>query len=159
MDFDEKTRERRKRVHTVLAQSYAFFLVAFLGGLFLDFVFPVGGLEKSNENFLGLLIIIFGSILIFSAQKASRDFKKNKTVNLTKENFLKGPYKFTRTPTHWGLFFLTLGFGLMVNAFFVIIFTILSFFVTKLVFLKKEEEILVEKYGEPYVEYKKIVRF
>jgi protein-S-isoprenylcysteine O-methyltransferase Ste14 len=51
-----------------------------------------------------------------------------------------------------------LGFGIMANTLFIIIFSIFSFFITKFIFLKKEENILAEKYGAPYLEYKKIVR-
>lgn len=60
---------------------------------------------------------------------------------------------------HWGLFILMLGFGILINAIFVILFSIVSFVVAKFIFLKKEENILAGKYGAPYMEYKKSVKF
>ena len=81
-----------------------------------------------------------------------------KMVNVTKENFCKGPYCYARHPTHWGLFFLILGFGIILNALFVILCTLISFIVTKFVFIEKQEKILAEKYGAPYLEYKKSVK-
>ncbi|MFN4181420.1 MAG: methyltransferase, partial [Candidatus Paceibacteria bacterium] len=78
---------------------------------------------------------------------------------ITKEHFYKGPYRYTRTPTHWGLFLLVLGFGLMINAFFITLLTIISFMVTKLVFIKDQENILEQRYGDAYRAYKNKVRF
>src|ERR1035437_6593070 len=53
-----------------------------------------------------------------------------------------------------GAIILLLGFGIIVNAPFVILSAIISFIVTKFVFLSKEEKILADKYGTPYLEYK-----
>jgi hypothetical protein len=38
-----------------------------------------------------------------------------------------------------------LGFGIMANAFFIVLFTIVYAFVAKFIFLKKEELLLVNK--------------
>ncbi|KKP64099.1 MAG: hypothetical protein UR62_C0020G0001, partial [Candidatus Nomurabacteria bacterium GW2011_GWF2_35_12] len=67
-------------------------------------------------------------------------------------------YCYTRSPTHFGLFLLMLGFGIITNALFIIIFSVISFIITKFVFIRKEEKILAEKYGIPYLEYKKSVK-
>jgi len=75
------------------------------------------------------------------------------------EHFCRGPYCYTRIPTQWGLFFLMLGFGIVANALFVILFTILAFFISKFVFMGEHDRILVEKYGDAYAEYKKLVKF
>ena len=52
-----------------------------------------------------------------------------------------------------------LGFGLVANAIFIIVTTVISFVLTKFIYLKKEEAILEKKYGAPYLEYKKAVKF
>jgi len=104
---------------------------------------------------LGGSLIVLSSILIFWAQGTSRNLKKE---NITKETFCKGPYCYTRSPTHWGLFFLMIGFGIITNAIFVILTTLISFLVSRFIFLEKEERILAEKYGTPYLEYKKAVK-
>jgi protein-S-isoprenylcysteine O-methyltransferase Ste14 len=85
---------------------------------------------------VGFLFLLFGTFLIFWAQKTSLNLKKE---DIKKETFLHGPYCYTRSPTHYGLFLLILGFGIVSNSFFVIVFSIISFFITKIVFLKKEE--------------------
>jgi protein-S-isoprenylcysteine O-methyltransferase Ste14 len=80
-------------------------------------------------------------------------------MNITKKTFCHGPYRFTRTPTNFGLFFMMLGFGLILNTLSIIIFIFISFFVAKFVFLREQEKILALKYGTPYLEYKKMVKF
>ncbi|MFA4975567.1 MAG: methyltransferase [Candidatus Paceibacterota bacterium] len=146
----------KNSVHKILAHSYLFYFIVFLFSLFLDYIFPLKFFENSYVMWIGALFLIFGTFLIFWAQKSSHNFKKE---IINKEIFCNGPYCYTRTPTHFGLFLLILGFGMINNALFIIIFSIISFIITKFIFIKKEEEILSLKYGTPYLEYKKSVRF
>jgi protein-S-isoprenylcysteine O-methyltransferase Ste14 len=143
-------------VHHVLAHSYSFYFFLFLLGVFLDLFFPIRIFHSSYMVPLGVLLLILSSILIFWAQRTSRNLGEKGSV--TKETFCRGPYCYTRSPTHWGLFLLMLGCGIVINAVFIILFTIISFVITKFVFLKKQEEIMAEKYGTPYLEYKKEVK-
>lgn len=151
----KKIEESISKVHGVLAHSYLFYFVFFLLALCLDFVFPLKIFETSETAFLGILFLILGTFLILWAQKTSLNLS---TENLSKETFSHGPYGYTRSPTHFGLFFMILGFGIVINSLFIVIFSIIAFFVTKFVFIKKQEKILAEKYGVPYLEYKKSVR-
>ncbi len=164
MGKDEKTKKTenenylKNKVHKVLMYSYLFFFVSFLVGLSLDFAFPLKISEKFSAPFLGVVFLVLGTFLIIWAQVSSRKLKKEKE-NISKKAFCHGPYCFTCSPTHWGLFLLTLGFGISTNALFIVVFTLISFIVNKFVFLKREEKILAEKYGAPYLEYKKSVKF
>ncbi len=145
----------KRNVHKVLAHSYAMYFVLFLVGVTLDLVFMLQIFKSSVMVPTGVSVLIFASLLILWAQTTSRNLKKE---NITKETFCKGPYCYTRSPTHWGLFFLMLGFGIIVNAIFVVLTTLISFLISRYVFLEKEELILEEKYGMPYLEYKKDVK-
>ena len=150
-------RELTNNVHFLLAHSHLFYLFAFLFGLFLDFLFPLRIFKQSDViTLIGTVILILATLLIFWAEMTARNLKKE---NICKDAFCHGPYCFTRTPTEWGLFFLILGFGLIANAFFIIFFTVISFIITKFVLVKKQEVALAKKYGTPYLEYKKSVRF
>ena len=166
MEFQDKGQNKKgssvhahkskRTVHHVLAHSYSFYFLFFLLGVFLNLFFPIRIFNNSIMVPVGVLLLIMASLLILWAQKTSRDFRKEENIN--KETFCRGPYCYTRSPTHWGLFLLMLGFGVIINAVFIILFTIISFVITKLVFLKKEESILADKYGAPYLEYKKSVK-
>lgn len=156
MESQDKIHPQNPSVHKVLAHSYSVFFIFFLLGVFLDLVFNLKIFYISFMLPIGVFFLIFGTLLILWAQKTSKNLKKE---NISKETFCQGPYCYTRTPTNFGLFFLMLGFGMIINAFFIILFSFLSFIIAKVFFLDKQEKILEEKYGEPYREYKKTVKF
>lgn len=153
---NNKIHPQKHSVHKVLAHSYSMYFILFLISITLDIVFKMKVFTSPIMMPIGIVLLILGSILIFWAQYTSNHFKKD---NITKETFCRGPYCYTRTPTNFGLLFLILGFGIVINAFFVIIFSFISFVIGKFVFLDKEEKILADKYGSPYLEYKKSVKF
>ena len=146
---------KRSRVHRILAHSYTMYFIFFLAGVYLDFIFKIKIFTSSLALPAGIIFLVFASFLILWAQKTSRNLD---IKNLSKESFSKGPYRYTRSPTHWGLFLLMLGFGIIVNALFVILSTLISFLISRFVFLKKQEDVLAQKYGDPYLEYKKEVK-
>ena len=152
----ENNNPHKNKVHRVLAYSYLVQFALFLMGFFIDLILQFKISTSSLATPIGISSLILGSLLILWAQITSYNFKKE---NITKETFNQGPYRYTRSPTHFGLFLLMLGFGVIMNTPFVILFTIISFFVSKFVFLNKQETILAEKYGDPYIEYKKLVKF
>lgn len=155
MENNDTNHPLKNMVHRILAHSYYINFLFFLFGVSLDVVFKLRVFKTSFTLPFGFLFLVLATILIFWAQHTSRTINKE---NITKDTFLGGPYRYTRSPTHWGLFFLMLGFGLVANAFFVIFSTFVSFIITKFVFLNKQEKVLEEKYGAPYIEYKKSVK-
>jgi len=146
----------KNKVHGVLAHSYILYFILFLFGILLDFIFPLKIFTNYIISVIGFVFLIFGTFLIVWAQKSSHHLKKE---NISKETFYQGPYRYTRSPTHLGLLLLTIGFGVMANTLFIIISSIVSFIVTKFIFIKAQEKILAEKYGTPYLEYKESVKF
>ncbi len=156
MESINQDKTRQYHVHRILAHSYTSYFILFLVGVFLDIIFKFKIFTTSLWTSVGIIFLILASFLIFWAQHTSRNIE---TKNVTKETFCKGPYCYTRSPTHWGLFFLVLGFGIMANALFVVLSTMISFIISKFIFLEKQEDALAEKYGVPYLEYKKSVKF
>lgn len=157
MDFLKQEKIILKNsVHAVLAHSYAAYFIAFLLGLFLHFVFPIKIYEQSFVSPIGFIFLFVGTIVVFWAQNTSR---KLDTSNLSKEVFLKGPYRYTRTPTQYGLLSLIFGFGFLMNSLNIVLLAILSFILGKFFFIKKQESLLSQKHGSHYLEYKKTVKF
>lgn len=147
---------RKDMVHFILAHSYLIFLFSVILGVLFDTMLNRKMFSHPVYSSLGLLLMILGSVVVYWAQKTSFHYKKNK--NSSKSHFESGPYKYSRSPTHLGLFFLTLGFGLIINSFFSVVFVILAHIITKIVFLKREERLLEKKYGQIYSDYKRKVR-
>ena len=142
-------------VHNVLAHSYVSYFVLLVFGLLIHLFFPIDIYNHPLVGYLGFALLFLATLLILWAQTTSR---KLDIKNINTELFFHGPYCYTRMPTHWGLFFLMFGFGLMINSLFVVLFTFIFFIITKLSFIKREEAILVAKYGQAYEKYKASVR-
>jgi len=152
----EEKQQNIPRVHKTLAQSYLVYLFAMVFGLVCSAVWPIKLLFSNFLLIISPVILILASILTLWAQKSSKKFGKDE---VTKKSFMNGPYRFIRNPTNLGIFLSFLSFGIIINSIFVIVFTIISFLISSLYFLKKEEKILEMKYGEAYLAYKKTVRF
>lgn len=154
MTKKEEASYRDGMVHLMLSHSYTVFLAAVVLGLIIDIFVPINIFDGEKYDQIGFAMIVLASILIYWAQRTSGNklHKKNGVLD-----FASGPYKYTRTPTHYGLTIMTLGLALILSSAFSAILTIVAFIITKLIFLKKEEDLLEEKYGEAYTDYKKKV--
>ncbi len=103
-------------------------------------------------------MIVLGSILIYWAQSTTDCTRKEVEKGVCPvRDFARGPYKYMRNPTHFGIAMMAFGLGLTVNSIFSIIFVVIAFLIIKIVFIKKEEIILEERYGDQYCDYKKKV--
>ena len=142
-------------IHRTLAHSYVFYFVFFLLGVVLDIIFKIQIFETSIMLPIGFAMIIFATIIIFWAQLSSLSLFGKEVTN---EHFHKGPYHYIQHPTHWGLFFMMLGFGFMVNGLFIIITTAVSHFLAKLTLIRKYESIMLQHFGATYEEYKKSMK-
>ncbi len=136
--------------------SYAFYFIFLLVGVAFDLAFKVNLVDDAAILPLGIALLFFGTVMIFWAQISAVNLNEKE---VTKENFSKGPYRFTSHPTHWGLFLLIIGYGIVFNSFFVIAFTILSHLLAKVFFIKKHESAMCDHFGVSYKEYKDSVRF
>ncbi|HAE36420.1 MAG: hypothetical protein UR85_C0002G0044 [Candidatus Nomurabacteria bacterium GW2011_GWF2_35_66] len=154
----EESRYRSSSVHQLLFLSYSVFLFSVILGVIMDIIFPFRIFSNIIFQYIGILMIILGSVIAYWAQSTSGNYKEEKAKLKNKTYFDRGPYKYLRSPTHFGLFIMTLGLALMINSLFSIIFTVLAQIITKIFFVRKQEKILEDKYGEVYVNYKKKVK-
>lgn len=146
-------------VHSVLGHSYMVFFVGLVVGSLGELYFPVH-FPNSGLKFIGTLFLFIGPLLILWAQKTSSKTRKLRyEAESVIDTFAHGPYAFTRSPTHYGIGIMFLGYSFIVGSVWLVLTTLLAFAVAKVFFLKKEEKILVEKYGEGYRDYKKKVKF
>lgn len=149
---------REGMVHVILSHSYSIFLIAIILGAIFHVFFPINLMPEPVGPYVGFVMIMLGSALIYWAQSTTRCTTENRhTERRSESDFEQGPYKYTRNPTHIGLTVMTLGLAVIFNSFFTVLFIILASLITKIFFLKKEEAILEQKYGDTYCEYKKKV--
>ena len=145
-------------VHVVLVYVYTIFFVSIILGISFDLIFKLDLLANFEHSYFGLVIIIFGTMLIYLAQEASSRSSKIRTEENSVDGFAFGPYKLFRHPTYLGVFLMVLGFGIIIKSAFSILFILITYLIVKLVFVKKEERILEKKYGQIYLDYKKKVK-
>ena len=153
---DKNSQVDISRAHNALAHSYSIYFFLLLFAVFLDLNIHIEMLHSSLMEAIGFVLVALATVLIIWAEATSHHSLSSEGI--TKEALCQGPYCYTRHPAHWGIFLLMLGFGVLINAFFVILFTIISFILAKTIFLKRHDLVLIEKFGEHYHEYKKSVK-
>ena len=153
-------RNKDTTIHHVLAHSYLVFFTAIVLGLIFQAILNI----KFTHPFLipvGFILLCLGTLLVLWAQQTSRENPKIRQMkgSLEHTDFFRGPYKFVRSPTHIGLTLLILGLALVLGSVVLVIAVGIAFIVSRYVFVYREEEMLVEKYGEAYESYKKKIKF
>lgn len=130
---------------------------AFLG-LIIHLIIPIQLGNSEVLSFFGTLLLMASPLLVMWSQKKRREVYGPKAPELTLDDLSRGPYAYSRHPSHLGLFLLVVGFGLVLNSFFIIVSILLTFCVFHCFIIPKEESLLESHIGEPYRIYKKRVR-
>lgn len=162
MDPKSIERESGRLVHQILAHSYILYLGAIILGFAIDIASPTTAFSFPLLIPLGLVLILAGTALAFWAQHSAKkgSAKRNsETEKICRDHFCVGPYVFTRTPTQYSLFMMAIGLGFLYGSLAIVILSLVAFFVGRFVFIPKQEHHLAKKYGDAYLEYKKIVKF
>lgn len=157
--LDSKQASGRK-VHELLAHSYLIYLGSVVVGFAADLIWPLK-FSFPHQLELGMVAILVGTILAVWAQSSSRrgaPVRNAAGESVERRHFAFGPYMFTRTPTQYGLFFMTLGLALLYGFTFMLASSIVAFLLGKFFFIQKEEQHLAAKYGDAYLAYKKRVK-
>lgn len=96
----------------------------------------------------GLPFVVFGEVL---RTWSSGHIKKNK------ELATDGPYAYTRNPLYLGSFLIGFGFSVMVNRPLLLLLFLLAFFVVYRTVIEDEEAALIQRFGEAYLSYARMV--
>ena len=121
--------------------------------LFPNFVFPEWKKRVFDYalDILGFALVLFGFLFRISA----RGYKEEKTNNgnsLVKD----GPYAIIRNPMYFGSFIIGTGVIIMLlKLWFFLIFTAI-FLMIYMPQIKKEEDVLLDRFGQEYKEYRRI---
>ena len=126
------------------------------------FTFPTDIIPQPF-NLVGLLLIPVGFLLIIWANYTLLHIGKiglrNREPMQRPSNLvLVGPYRFTRNPIYFGCLLVLLGLVIVWSSVVTAILTILVYIIFRNVFIKKEEMILEEEFGEEYQDFKNRVR-
>ncbi len=146
-------------IHTVLGHAYLLFLVFFCVAIFCDWIYPLSFFSKTLE-YIGFGLVFLGTVVAYWAQRSSHVSNRIRlSEDRTHEAFSVGPYAFLRTPTQTSIFLLMFGLGLVVGMLWISIFAVISLVINYSIFVKKQDAILLKRYGESYKKYRSKVRF
>ena len=129
--------------------------------LFDIFTFPADIIPQPY-NLFGIVLLPVGMFLIIWANYALLHLGKiglrDREPMQTPSNLvLVGPYRFTRNPLYLGCLLMLLGLVIVWSSAVTAFFLIVLYIVFRYVFIKREEIILEEAFGEEYRDFKKRV--
>lgn len=147
-------------VHGILAHSYLIYFAGLVIGVFLDAIFKWQIVSNTHVLVWAVIFMILGTFFIIWAQMTSRKTAPNRNDPnaVSHTDFLRGPYRFTRSPTQVGLTLLIAGFGFFINSISVVVLTLIISILNHFTFIASQEKRLATKYGESYENYKNKVK-
>ncbi|MBY8998120.1 MAG: isoprenylcysteine carboxylmethyltransferase family protein [Candidatus Thorarchaeota archaeon] len=126
------------------------------------FTFPADIIPQPY-NLVGILLIPIGMLFIIWANYTLLHIGKiglrNREPMQRPSNLvLAGPFRFTRNPIYLGNLLMLLGLVIVWSSVVTAFFLILLYIIFRYVFIKKEEVILEEEFGDAYRDFKNRVR-
>lgn len=126
------------------------------------FTFPADIIPQPY-NLVGILFIPVGMLLVIWANYALLHIGKiglrdREPIQRPSNLVLVGPYRFTRNPIYLGCLLMLLGLVIVWSSVVTAFLLILVYIVFRYVFIKREETILEEEFGDEYRDFKKRVR-
>lgn len=135
-------------------------LIAYSVLLMILLYFFVGqyNLIKFPFNLIGLVISFLGFMLMGKARELFT--KHQTTLKIEKSNRLikEGVFSKTRNPMYIGMFILVFGFSIVSTNLIALSLPFVFLLLVRLIFIREEERLMYETFGEEYLEYKKKVR-
>jgi protein-S-isoprenylcysteine O-methyltransferase Ste14 len=136
-----------------------FFMIAIVLIVITHLILPLLKFIYFPWNLLGLPFMALGGILNLLADK---DFKRFNTTVKPFEYSTKlvtnGIFSLSRNPMYVGMVIFLLGESILFGSLFSFLITIIFMFLMYYIFIKVEENMLLEIFGSEYSEYKNKVR-
>jgi len=131
-----------------------YLLVAILLSIALHFFIPIMYVIPSPWNLFGLIPVVFGIWINISADQA---FKRSKTtVKPFKESNVliqDGVFRFSRNPMYLGFTSILLGVSILLTSLSPYIISIVFAISMDLIFIRIEERMLGDKFGDEWKQY------
>ena len=126
------------------------------------FTFPPNVIP-TPYNYMGILFIPVGMLLVIWANYAllfigKIGLRDREPMQRPSNLVLDGPYRFTRNPIYLGNLLMLLGLVIVWSSIVTAFFLILVYIVFRYIFIKREEIILEEEFGDEYRDFKKRVK-
>ncbi len=135
-----------------------FFMTAATVSIAFHFAMPVVTFVDYPFNLLGIVPIVFGSVLNLWADQI---FKKASTTVKPFEKpsvlIVDGPFRWCRHPMYLGMLAILLGISIICGSLASFIGSIAFWIIVRIRFVPVEEQSMMETFGDEYREYKQRV--
>ncbi len=149
-----------KNVEATGSKSTYVIIVGILAGIFIAFeVSYFSTLPISNNplvRWIGVAVAAAGLILHVTAiYTLGKYFKTVIIIQEKHELISKGLYKYFRHPSYFAGMIILLGMGLLLNNWYALLIILIIPFLTFIYRIRTEEKVLIQKFGQEYLNYKK----
>ncbi|MGY5878745.1 MAG: isoprenylcysteine carboxylmethyltransferase family protein [Candidatus Thorarchaeota archaeon] len=153
----------------ILATIFSFVLISPISILNISpevlvdvFMFPVNVIPEPY-NFVGLPFIPIGFFLIIWANYSllvigKIGLRNREPMQRPSNLVLAGPYRFSRNPLYLGILVILAGLIIFLSSIVTAFLTVLVYIIFRYVFIKKEEILLEEEFGDEYRDFMKRVK-
>jgi protein-S-isoprenylcysteine O-methyltransferase Ste14 len=135
------------------------FLLFMLLAYSFHYLHPLEINNMPNLFIIGAFITILGFVIIFVATQSFKQAQTNvEPWKPTVRIISSGIFTYSRNPIYVAFCIITVGIGIILNSFWIILSFIPSIVVIFFIAIKKEELYLENKFGQEYLSYKENVR-
>ena len=141
----------------LMPTSYFLFLLLLL--ILFHFTLPIVRFDYSPYNYLGVVLIIFGSGINLWADNLMKKWETTVKPHLKPSTLItSGPFGFTRHPMYLGMLSILLGSAVIAGSLVTFVFPVLYIILMEILFIPMEENNLEKAFSNEYLEYKRKVR-
>lgn len=136
-----------------------FFMSTILIIVVAHFIIPLFYFTHFPWNLIGVLFLILGGILNLLADRDFKHFGTTvKPFEYSTKLITNGVFSFSRNPMYLGMVLILLGESILFGSLSPFLVTIVFMLILYFIFIKIEEEMLLEKFNGDYADYKNKVR-
>jgi len=148
--------EDHPRVITLPPAIYA---GAFVLGLLLEYFWRTSVVGPALRIGLGAFLVLVGFAIMISGVRVFRTAGTNVEVYRPATSLVvTGPYQFTRNPIYVGMTMAYAGAGVLADSLWVLGLVVPVLVLMDYGVVRREEQYLAEKFGDPYRNYSRTVR-
>jgi len=126
--------------------------------IFLYLFVPEFNLIAFPYNLLGILIAFSGFVLMGKARDLFKKYQTTLEIEKSNHMISDGVFSKSRNPMYLGMNILIFGFSIFSTNVIALFLPFVFMTIVRLIFIRTEEQLMFERFGKDYIEYKKKVK-
>lgn len=133
-----------------------FFLIGLIAMILLSSFVPIGHWLNYPWRYLGIIFLVLGFSLSLGSGLYFRRLGTNPRPGAKATLMVTtGPFKYTRNPMYLGLTTMLIGTATLLGTFSPVLIIPIFFILVQTQFVLREEKLMEQWFGQPYLDYKK----